>query len=84
MKRPILRREFLKNAVAAAGGLSLAGCAASQRKPLIVTRGSPNEKLNIGIIGVNNRGKNNTEGVQSENIAALCDIDERYLGEASQ
>jgi predicted dehydrogenase len=40
--------------------------------------------LNIGIIGVENRGKVNTENVMSENIVALCDIDGRYLGQASQ
>jgi predicted dehydrogenase len=84
MKDPIKRRELLKSAMLSAGGLALAGCTASNRKPVMVTAGSPNEKLNIGIIGVNNRGKNNLEGVQNENIAALCDIDARYLREASQ
>ncbi len=84
MKHPIKRRELLKSAMLSAGGFALAGCATSPKGPTIVTGGSPSEKLNIGIIGVNNRGKSNTEGVQSENIAALCDIDARYLGEASQ
>jgi predicted dehydrogenase len=38
---------------------------------------SPNEKLNIAIIGVAGRGKANAEGVRGENFYALCDIDER-------
>ena len=45
---------------------------------------SPNEKLNIGIIGVANRGAANTGGVTSENIAALCDVDDRYLAQAGE
>lgn len=36
---------------------------------------SPNEKLNIGIIGCGGRGADNMQGVQSENIVALCDVD---------
>src|SRR5262245_15041602 len=85
MDRIVPRREFLKNTLAAAGGLSLAGCAASQKRsgPALVSGGSPNEKLNIGIIGVNHRGGDNLKGVQNQNIAALCDIDARYLGEAA-
>ncbi len=43
---------------------------------------SPNEKLNIGIIGVANRGGDNLNGVQNENIVALCDIDDTYLASA--
>ncbi len=45
---------------------------------------SPNEKLNIGIIGVNNRGRANTGGVSSENIVALCDIDDNYLADGKK
>ncbi len=37
---------------------------------------SPNEKLNLGIIGSGGRGGENLNGVQSENIVALCDVDE--------
>ncbi|MBK28816.1 MAG: hypothetical protein CMO77_08270 [Verrucomicrobiales bacterium] len=38
-----------------------------------------NEKLNIGIIGVFNRGKANLNAVKSENITALCDVDSNFL-----
>ena len=44
---------------------------------------SPNEKLNIGIIGTANRASANISGVKSENIVALCDIDETFLVRAS-
>jgi predicted dehydrogenase len=40
------------------------------------TRGqSPNEKLNIACVGVGGRGRGNLDGVHSENIVALCDVD---------
>jgi predicted dehydrogenase len=45
---------------------------------------SPNEKLNIGIIGARGRGGANTRSVSSENIAALCDVDEKRLAEAAK
>jgi predicted dehydrogenase len=39
----------------------------------------PSDKLNIGVIGVGNRGVSNLAEIKSENIAALCDVDSRYL-----
>ncbi len=42
-----------------------------------------NEKLNIGIIGVYNRGKANLNGVKSENIVGLCDVDSNFLSAES-
>jgi predicted dehydrogenase len=46
------------------------------------TRGQPgpNDKLNIGVIGVANRGGEDLKGVSSQNIVALCDVDDRFLG----
>ncbi len=74
------RRSFLKRAAAA----SLAFGA-----PAIHVRGafgprSANEKLNIAVVGTANRAAANIEGTLGENIVALCDIDERYLGQAAQ
>jgi predicted dehydrogenase len=45
-------------------------------------KASPNEKLNIGIIGTSGRALGNIEGVEGENIIAVCDIDERLLDSA--
>ncbi|MAZ12722.1 MAG: oxidoreductase [Verrucomicrobiales bacterium] len=55
----------------------------------ILTAGSArsyaaNEKLNIGIIGVFNRGKANLDGVKNENITALCDVDSNFLSTQSR
>jgi predicted dehydrogenase len=38
---------------------------------------SPNEKLNIGVIGAGGQGHSNTRDVSSQNIVALCDVDEK-------
>jgi predicted dehydrogenase len=45
---------------------------------------SANEKLNIAMIGTAHRAAEDLRGVESENIVALCDIDETFLGEARQ
>ena len=47
-------------------------------------RKSPNEKLNIAIIGSGGRGAANLKEVSSENIVALCDVNEVNLNEAAQ
>jgi len=38
---------------------------------------SPNEKINIAAIGVGGRGADNLDAVSSENIVALCDVDQQ-------
>jgi predicted dehydrogenase len=42
------------------------------------------EKLNIALVGVGGRGADNHKSVGSENIVALCDVDENHLGEAAK
>ena len=70
------RRQFLQSTGAAAASLACW----SELAPAAPR--SANEKLNIGVIGVANRGRANLTAVASENIAALCDVDQQYLGEA--
>ena len=64
------RREFLI-ATAGVGVCSVTGLGQAR---------SPNEKLNIGFIGVTGRGGQNMAEMAGENVAALCDVDERHLG----
>ncbi len=68
--RPILdRRDFLRTtAVASAGVLLSQGSLSAQPK-------SPNEKLNIGIIGGGGKGSSNLSACDGENIVAICDVD---------
>ncbi len=78
MSHPANRRQFLKAAAAVSAGYWVAGGIARAASR------SPNEKLNIGVIGVNGRGRDNLNSVAGENIAALCDIDENNLAEAAK
>ncbi len=42
---------------------------------------SANEKLNIAAVGIGGMGKNNIKAcAETENIVALCDVDEKYAG----
>jgi predicted dehydrogenase len=45
---------------------------------------APGEKLNLGCIGVGNRGADDLEAVAGENIVALCDVDRGFLLEAAK
>ncbi len=74
----VSRRDFLKStslALGAAGsGLFLAGCASTQARKY-----SANEKLNIAVIGAGGKGSSDTDHCSSENIVALCDVDQTTL-----
>jgi hypothetical protein len=63
------RRQFITS-TALAGAALWAGCAT--RGP---RRISPNEKLNIGVVGAMGKGQSDTDHCASENIVALCDVD---------
>jgi predicted dehydrogenase len=44
--------------------------------------GSPNDRLNLAIIGCGGQGAENLKQVESENIVALCDVDEERAAAA--
>ncbi len=44
---------------------------------------SPSEKLNIGFVGTANQARFSIDNLRSQNIAAVCDIDDRYLQAAA-
>jgi len=73
------RRKFLQQSAAAAGAV-----AASQLLILPAWSASPNEKLNVAVVGVAGRGGDNLGGVSSENIVALCDVDKNNLANAAK
>lgn len=68
----VSRRAFV--AAASAGALATWPAIGDQPR-------SPSELLNIGVVGAGGRGIDNIAGVKGENIAALCDVDERPLAE---
>jgi predicted dehydrogenase len=68
----ISRRQFMGGAAAAAMAFTIV--------PSHVLAQSPNEKLNIAGVGIGGMGQNNVRACNTENIVALCDVDEKYAG----
>ena len=76
MKTILNRRQFLASTTFSAGTIVAF--------PAILRAQSPNEKLNIAIVGCGGRGGANLGGVSSENIVALCDVNEKNLDAAAK
>ncbi len=74
VRRRLTRRELMVNASLAGAGVWLSSGTSSRAEK------SPNEKLSIALVGAGGRGSANLSGVSSENIVALCDVDERRAG----
>ncbi|MCH2131086.1 MAG: Gfo/Idh/MocA family oxidoreductase [Pirellulaceae bacterium] len=81
-RRSVTRRDFVKTSSIAAGVATVSGGWFSQLAAQ--ESNSPNQKLNIAVIGTANRASANIHGVEGENIVALCDIDQNYLDNAKQ
>lgn len=56
--------------------------AAALTAPMYVRALGQNERLNLAVIGVHDRGRANLDGVAHENVAVLCDVDPDRLGQA--
>jgi predicted dehydrogenase len=76
MDRQIKRRTFLRQGAAVGAGLIVI------KSGILKAGRSPNEKLNIAVIGVGGRGADNAKSVKNENIVALCDVSEKALAAA--
>jgi predicted dehydrogenase len=76
-KGGISRRDFVRGAAAAAAFTIV---------PRHVLGGPgetpPSEKLNIAVIGAGGRGGDDIKGLSTENIVALCDVDDRMAANA--
>ena len=70
----LTRRGFAKCLSGAAAGAFAA--------PALLEGRNLNSKLNIAIIGVGGRGAANLRAVAGENIAALCDVDQKRASAA--
>src|SRR5262245_24664615 len=73
MPSRITRRTFLA-----------ATTASALAAPMFARVPKPGEKLNLAVIGGNDRGASNLAGVGHENIVALCDVDEAWSGKARE
>ncbi len=76
MARTWTRREVLQASAAAGLGFWTATRSVPSRAA------SPNEKLQIAVIGIGGRGRANLQGVAGETIVALCDVDDQRAGDA--
>lgn len=70
---PLTRRSFLASTGALAGALVLPAEVLGR-----AGAASPNSKLNIAGIGIGGQGGNDIDEVNSENIVALCDVDDEH------
>ena len=77
MKTDLLtRRQFTRSLLATALTVGVA--------PAFLRGQNLNNKLNIAIIAAGGRGGGNLQSVASENIVALCDVDDRNLAAAAK
>ena len=81
MQTPLTRRKFLQQTTLGAAGGWLAGF---QIQTASCRTLSPNEKLNLGVIGVSGRAGEDLKEVSGENIVALCDVDDTRLRAAAE
>jgi len=72
----VTRRRFHKLLAGAAAGAVAA--------PALLRGQNLNDKMNIAVIAAGGRGRANTRGCASENIVALCDVDEKRLDQAAE
>ena len=71
----INRRQFLKNAAKTT--------AVASAFTFVPSRAfGANERLNIAVVGVGGMGNSNLNAVGSENIVALCDVDDEYAAKS--
>ncbi len=76
MSNRITRRRFVQTASAAALAVEAPSAWARSR--------SASDPLKIAFIGVGNKGWDNIQNLQFENVFALCDVDSNYLGKAAE
>src|SRR6185503_3790518 len=77
----LTRRKFLISSCASTATVFLPGCTTQISDPVATRHVPANSKLNIGIIGAGGKGLENIKGVSSENIVAICDVDDRRAAE---
>ena len=75
-KTPINRRHFLKSTAATGAGLLFL------RSGSLFGANRPGNKLNIALIGASGRARGHYEGLATQNVVAICDVDENNLAEA--
>ncbi|MDR1492765.1 MAG: Gfo/Idh/MocA family oxidoreductase [Planctomycetaceae bacterium] len=70
------RRQMLKTSAVAGAGFWIA------RSGIFAQGQSPNEKLNVAVVGIGGQGRYSIDNLKAENIVGLCDVDEKRAGNA--
>jgi len=78
MENSMTRRIFLRRGVSVGAGLTIL------KSGVLRGADAPSNTLNIAIIGCGGRGRSNMNSVKSENIVALCDVNEQNLASAAK
>ena len=74
--RTVSRRRFMNTAVAGAAGASVM---IVPRHVLGQGMTPPSDTVNIASVGIGGRGGSVTQGLMSQNIVAVCDVDESLI-----
>jgi predicted dehydrogenase len=77
--KPVNRRTFLRNSAAVAGTVALSRSARAAQP-------GANERIRVGVVGIRGRGQRHIddfEAIDGVEVVALCDVDEKVLGEKS-
>ena len=76
LKTPMKRRDFLRASAVAGTGLTILPSGT------VFGQNSPNNKLNVAIIGAGGRGRAHFSCLKDENVVALCDVDSNAFDKA--
>ncbi len=72
------RRQFLKSTAATGMGLLILPSGS------LLGANAPSNKLNVALIGAWGRGRAHHNAIATENVVALCDVDENNLAKAAE
>jgi hypothetical protein len=78
MEKHVSRRAFVKTGVAVGASLTIL------KSGVLRGANAPSNTLNIAVVGCGGRGRSNLNSVKSENIVALCDVNEQNLASAAK
>ena len=72
------RRQFLKSTAVTGAGLLILPSGS------LLGANAPSNKLNVALIGAWGRGRAHHRSIATENVVALCDVDENNLAKAAE
>jgi predicted dehydrogenase len=74
------RRDFLKKSILATSSMLVSGAGIAM--PASAQKKSPNERINVAVIGINGKGKHHYSRfcqIPNTRVTTICDVDERLF-----